>query len=127
MPEVLNDLVPLISISFSRCISHFSRSGLVVVVEASIWNLVEMVRLLVVVSCSLLVLFLLHRFNMLLLLLLHVVLLHVGLLLLFLNDLVHEGSFVDTTRSVQSWSPFSISLNLMLTTHWDRTKRQKSC
>lgn len=54
-----------------------------------------------VISCSLLVLFLLHRFDMLLLLLLlHLVLLHVGLLLLFLNDLVHEDSFVNTAGSI---------------------------
>jgi len=64
---------------------------------------------------------------LLLLLLLHLVLLHVGLLLLFLNDLVHEDSFVNTAGSIQSWSPFTISLNLMLTAHRDRTKRQKSC
>lgn len=57
---------------------------------------------------------------LLLLLLLHLVLLHVGLLLLFLNDLVHEDSFVNTAGSIQSWSPFTISLNLMLTAHRDR-------
>jgi len=57
---------------------------------------------------------------LLLLLLLHLVLLHVGLLLLFLNNLVHEDSFVNAAGSIQSWSPFTISLNLMLTAHWDR-------
>jgi hypothetical protein len=48
-------------------------------------------------------------------------LLHVRLLLLLLNDLVHKDSFVDSARGIESRSPLSISLDLMLIAHRNGT------
>jgi hypothetical protein len=56
--------------------------------------------------------------------LLHLVLL-VCVLVLFLHDLVHKRSLVHTLGRVETRCPLSVSLQLVLAAHGDRTKSKK--
>lgn len=122
LPDLFDNLLQLVFLHHVGALglSHFSRSRFVIVVEAAIWNLHLLLLLRVPISIFLLFLHGLCVHLVLLLLLLVVLhLLHVGVLLLALNDLVHEHGLVHALRGVKARGPLSIPLKLMLAAHWN--------
>ena len=107
----------MVSVGVCRSLCNFSSSRLFVV-DAAVGNRGWLLLLLLVLRLN--ILLFLDGLNWLLVVV-HL-LLHVGALLLFLNNLIHEDGLVDAACCIQACCALSIPLDLVLLAQWDGTK-----